>query len=239
MYIFPAIDIIDGGVVRLTKGDYNAVKRYGSDCAATAAEFKRQGASHLHIVDLDGAKTGKAVNAEAIARIISATDMFTEVGGGIRTQEQVERYLSAGASRVILGTAAVRDPIFTKSMLGMYGEKISVGVDAANGKVAVSGWLEATELDSMEFCIRMRDMGATHVIYTDISRDGTLGGCNISAYERLTEIDGLKITASGGITEISEIRRLKGLGLYGAILGKALYEKKIDLGLAVADAEGE
>lgn len=237
MKIFPAIDILGGKVVRLRRGDYNDVKTYETDCAQTATAFRVQGASCLHAVDLDGARIGKAVNAGAVERIISAADLFVEIGGGIRTEEQIQSYIEAGAGRVILGTVAVRDFGFTSAMVEKYGDKIAVGVDAADGNVAVAGWREVTDIRSVEFCERLAKSGVKSVIYTDISRDGMLGGTNMQIYSRLMQIDGLNITASGGISSIEEITALKDMGVHAAILGKALYENRLSLKAALAAAE--
>lgn len=238
MKIFPAIDIIGGRVVRLYKGDYGKVKNYDLTVEEAAAKFKASGATHLHAVDLDGAKIGVAVNAEAVSRMISATDAFVEIGGGIRTEAQIQSYLAAGAARVILGTVAVKDFDFTVAMAKKYGNKIAVGVDAADGKVAVSGWREVTDIDALEFCEKLSRSGIRACIFTDISRDGTLSGTNMDIYRRLVCIDGLDVTASGGISSIEEIKKLKSIGVHSAILGKALYENKLDLAEAVKIAEG-
>ncbi len=238
MYIYPAIDIIDGSIVRLTRGNYDRVKRYSLTLEEAAAEFYRSGATHLHAVDLDGAKSGNADNAKAVKKIISSTDMFVEIGGGIRTERQIGDYLSSGAGRVILGTAAVRDFDFLKRAVKRFGDKIAVGVDAADGKVAISGWREITDINSIEFCKRLSDEGVGSVIYTDISRDGAMRGTNLMVYEKLVAIPGLKITASGGITYLDELKVLKDLGVYAAILGKALYENKMSLKEAIQISEG-
>ncbi len=239
MYIFPAIDIIGGRVVRLYKGDYSAAKTYDVTVDEAARAFSAQGATHIHAVDLDGAKSGKAENADAVRRIISESGAFVEIGGGIRTEEQIQSYLAAGAGRVILGTIAVRDFDFVVDMVEKYGDGIAVGVDASDGKVAVSGWREVTDIDSVGFCERLVAAGANNIIYTDIACDGALGGTNVGIYERLVGIDGAKITASGGICSLAEISELKRLGAYAAILGKALYENKLDLRAAVELGERE
>lgn len=233
MYIFPAIDIIGGKVVRLLKGDYSTAKTYDVTADGAARSFFAQGATHIHVVDLDGAKSGRAENADAVRRIISASGTFAEVGGGIRTEAQIQSYLDAGAGRVILGTVAVRDFGFVAEMAKKYVGKIAVGVDAADGKVAVSGWREITDIDSVEFCERLAAAGVSDIIYTDIACDGALGGTDIGIYERLVGIDGVRVTASGGICSLDEIAALKKLGVYAAILGKALYENKLDLRAAV------
>ena len=235
MKIFPAVDILGGKVVRLFKGDYQKVTNYSVSCAGAAREFKELGARYLHAVDLDGAKCGKAVNAEAVKDIISA-GMFVEVGGGIRSEESIQSYLSCGAGRVILGTIAVQNFEFVKDMAKKYPQKIAVGVDAAEGLVAVNGWREVTDIDALEFLKKLAGAGIENVIYTDISTDGALGGTNLAAFEKLTKIEGLKITASGGITSVEEIKILRDMGVYAAILGKALYEKKLDLRAAIAAA---
>lgn len=239
MKIFPAIDILGGKVVRLCRGDYDAVKTYATDCRRTVAQFKAQGASCVHVVDLDGAKLGRAVNAAAVSDIISAASMFVEIGGGIRTEAQIQSYLSAGANRVILGTVAIRDFAFVEDMVKKYGDGIAVGVDAVDGKVAVSGWREVTDTDAVSFCERLAAAGVKSVIYTDVARDGMLGGTNLEAYARLVHIRGLDITASGGISSVAEIVALKEMGVHAAVLGKALYENKLSLKAAVEAAEDD
>ncbi len=229
MIIFPAIDLSGGQVVRLTKGDYAQKTVYGDDPGAAAADFFRQGAEYLHVVDLDGAKDGALRNFEAVRAITAAAPLFVEIGGGIRSMERIETYLSAGAKRCILGTAAVNDPAFLKDALREFGEKIAVGVDVRDGFVAVSGWLETTRLSGLEFCARLRDLGVSTVIYTDISRDGMLSGPNHELYRQLSEIEGLQVTASGGVTTSGDVRRLAETGIYAAIIGKALYTGRIAL----------
>ncbi len=233
MRVFPAIDLRGGNVVRLSEGDFGRMNIYGENPAETAKRFFSAGARYLHTVDLDGAKDGAPANTAAIREICEATDMFVQTGGGIRDEMRIERLLEAGVSRVILGTAAIRDFDFTKRMTEKYGEKIAVGVDAKDGSVRVSGWLEDSGIDAFQFCRRLRDAGVKTVIYTDISRDGMLGGCNLAAYERLAEIQGLDIIASGGVTFESEIIALREMGTYGVILGKALYEGKLELSRAI------
>lgn len=238
MEIFPATDIIGGKVVRLVKGDYNQVTVYADSPAAMAREFMAQGASNLHIVDLDGAKSGSPENFDVIKEAAAIPGLFTEVGGGIRDEKRIESYLQLGVDRVILGTAAVRDPAFLECAVKQYGSAVAVGVDAKAGKVAVSGWLETTDLDSVTFCESLRDLGVKTVIYTDISKDGMLSGTNLDIYRRLSQISGLDIVASGGITFENEIEALKAMNIYGAIVGKAVYEKKLDLSRAVQIAKG-
>lgn len=237
MKIFPAIDIIDGKVVRLTRGDYGLKKDYPLTVLEAARNFKAQGAECLHIVDLDGAKSGFAENAQVIASVISETGLFAEVGGGIRSFKQIESYLNAGAGRVILGTAAVKNFDFCAEAAARYGEKIAVGVDANRGKVAVNGWLEETDINSFSFCKKLCSAGVKNVIYTDISRDGTLTGANLNDYKKLLETDGLKVYASGGIATLNDISALKKMGVSGAVLGKALYEGALDLKRVIKLAE--
>jgi len=183
-------------------------------------------------------KSGKAENAETVKKLIDS-GLFVEIGGGIRSEEQIEKYLSYGTKRVILGTVAVKNPSFVKEMAQKFPNKIAVGVDASNERVAISGWREITDINSYDFCKKMRDIGVENIIYTDISKDGALSGTNLFAYEKLVKIEGLKITASGGITYLNEIKTLKEMGVYGAILGKALYENKINLAEAVKLAQGD
>lgn len=229
MKVFPAIDLSGGRVVRLYKGDYEKLTVYGHDSVGTAKRFYADGARYLHIVDLDGAKSGRPLNSALIEEIAASTGMFCEVGGGIRTMESIDAYLNHGAGRVILGTAAVNDPALLKEAVNRYGEKIAVGVDAKNGKAAVNGWTETTGVSGSEYLRHLRDIGVKHVIYTDISKDGTLTGTNLKLYKRLAEIEGLKITASGGVTYIDEILKLREYGIDSVILGKAIYEGVLNL----------
>jgi len=229
MKIFPAIDISDGKVVRLTKGDYNSVKVYAESPLDAIKEFKEKGAKYLHVVDLDGAKYGSLVNLDIIEKLAETDDIFIEVGGGIRDEEKIKAYIDAGVGRVILGTVAVRDFDFTEKMIKKYGERIAVGVDAKDGFVAVSGWLEKTAVSSIEFCEKLAAAGLKTVIYTDISKDGMLSGCNLDIYRELCKIKGLNIVASGGVCTVEEIRELSEMGCDGAIIGKAIYEGKISL----------
>lgn len=237
MEIFPAIDLIGGKVVRLSEGDYSREKKYAVSALQAAQSFFEAGARCLHVVDLDGAKSGRAENAETIESIVKSRDMFVEVGGGIRTFDQIERYLDCGVRRVILGTVAVRDFSFVERAVQKFGSAISVGVDAKDGKVAISGWKEVTDINSLEFCKRLKEIGVQHVIYTDISKDGMMKGTNLEVYRVLCQTEYPKITASGGITFVDEVKKLKEMGVYGAILGKALYEGKISLAEAVQVAK--
>lgn len=232
MKIFPAIDLRDGKVVRLFQGDYDQMTVYSENPIEIAQSFKAKGADNLHLVDLDGAKDGRLVNFETIKEITENVNMFVEVGGGIRDEERICQYLDVGVGRVILGTVAVKDPEFLEAMVKKYGDKIAVGVDATDGYVAVNGWKEVTDMKSFEFCQYLRDIGVKTVIYTDISRDGSLQGTNMDAYKTLQQIEGLDIVASGGISFENEIIELKDV-VSAAILGKALYSGKLDLEKAV------
>lgn len=236
--IFPATDIIGGKVVRLTKGDYNEVKIYADSPAEMALEFMKSGAKNLHMVDLDGARHGSPVNFDCIREAAQIKGLFIEVGGGIRDMKRVEEYLSLGVKRVILGTAAIRNYPFVEEAVREFGDAIAVGVDAKNGFVAVNGWQETTTVDSVGFCKKLRDTGVKTVIYTDISKDGMLSGTNLEIYRELSAIEGLDIVASGGITFIDEIKALIEMNIYGAILGKAIYEGKLNLKEAIDAAGG-
>lgn len=228
MEIYPAIDLRDGKSVRLTKGDYNRMKVYDDDPAGVARGFLAAGARRLHVVDLDGARTGVPQNAETV-RALTAVGLQTQLGGGIRDEKRIEEYLRWGISRVILGTVAVRDFAFTERMVKRYGDAIAVGVDARDGQVAVSGWEETTSLSGIEFCRRLRDAGVKTVIYTDIGRDGCLQGANLPLYQTLSKIEGLDVIASGGVSFEGDLTALNAMGLHGAIVGKALYEGKLTL----------
>ena len=229
MVLFPAIDILSGKAVRLYKGDYNAVTVYSERPWEFAEDFVDKGCSAIHIVDLDGAKSGKTVNIDTVKRIAAVKGLYSEIGGGIRNMETVSRYLEAGVDRVILGTAALRDPSFLKNALREYGDRIAVGVDLKDGKVAVKGWLETSNKDGIEFLKELEDLGVEGVIVTDISRDGAMKGTNLDLYGRIKEEVSLKVTASGGVSTIEDIVALKSMGLYGAIIGKAYYTGAIKL----------
>jgi len=227
--IFPAIDLIGGRVVRLYQGDYDKETVYSEDPAAVARSFVDAGAKYLHLVDLDGARDGTAANFESIAAIARQGGLYIELGGGIRSQERIERYLSLGVNRCILGTVAVKDFDFTARMAKEYGSAIAVGVDARDGYVAINGWKELSAERGIDFCRRLRDAGVQTVIYTDISRDGAGKGTNLEVYEELRSIKGLNITASGGVGSMEEIAKLETMGVSAAILGKAIYSGKLNL----------
>lgn len=230
MQIFPAIDLRGGNVVRLVQGDYGREAVYGTDPCAAARGFLADGAKYLHVVDLDGARDGAAVNSGAIASVAALGGLFLEVGGGIRTEESIRRYLSLGVGRCILGTAAVRDFAFTARMAAKYGGQIAVGVDLRDGFAAVNGWKETSGERGADFCRRLAEAGVRTVICTDISRDGAERGTNLALYRELVKIPGLSVTASGGIGSLGELRELETIGVKAAILGKALYTGKLNLG---------
>jgi phosphoribosylformimino-5-aminoimidazole carboxamide ribotide isomerase len=229
MDIFPAIDLRGGQVVRLYQGDYDKETVYAADPCAVARDFMAAGAKCLHVVDLDGARDGTLANFDSIAAIARQGGLYIEVGGGIRDEDRIRRYLDLGVGRCILGTIAVKDFAFTERMTRKYGERIAVGVDARDGYVAVSGWKELSAEKGVDFCRRLRSAGVKAVIYTDISRDGAEQGTNLDLYRELSKIDGLAVTASGGVSSIEELRQLKAIGTQAAILGKALYTGRLDL----------
>lgn len=237
MEILPAIDLREGKVVRLFQGDYDKMTVFGENPLETALDFKAAGAENLHLVDLDGAKDGEPKNFGFISEILKSSGLKVEIGGGIRSEQRIAAYLEAGAERVILGTAAVRDFNFTAEMAKKYGRHIAVGVDARDGFVATDGWLETSGLESYELCTRLRDAGVETIIYTDIACDGASQGTNLDAYERLSKI-GVNIIASGGIGSMEELIKLREIGVWGAILGKSLYTGRLDLRAVIFEFGG-
>jgi phosphoribosylformimino-5-aminoimidazole carboxamide ribotide isomerase len=237
MNIFPAIDLLSGKAVRLYKGDYEKVTVYAEDPVTVAMDFKAEGAEFMHLVDLDGARTGDTLNIETIKRLVKSFDGFVEVGGGIRNIETVRKYVEAGVNRVILGTAAVSDREFLLSALNEFGEKIAVGVDIKDGNVAIKGWLESSGLEAFEFCRELDSLGVKTVISTDISKDGAMQGANHDLYERLSSECKMQIIASGGVSSIDDVIRLRKMNLYGAIIGKAYYTGAISLKEAIRVAK--
>lgn len=229
MQIFPAIDLSGGQVVRLYQGDYDQMTIYGQDPCAVARDFMAAGAKYLHVVDLDGARDGTLANFTSIAAIARQGGLYIEVGGGIRTEERIRQYLDLGVGRCILGTIAVKDFDFTARMARTYGDQIAVGVDARDGYVAVNGWKELSAEKGVDFCRRLHDAGVGTVIYTDISRDGAEQGTNLEVYRELSKIEGLAVTASGGVSSLEELRQLETMGTRAAILGKALYTGRLEL----------
>ena len=229
MVIFPAIDILGGKAVRLLKGDYNKVTVYSDDPCSVARTFASKGCKAIHIVDLDGAREGSAVNMDVIRVIAQIPDILSEIGGGIRNMDTVCRYLDAGISRVILGTAALEDPVFLKEAVRRFGQRIAVGVDMKDGKVAVKGWLETSSKDGLEFLMELEDMGVGAAIVTDISRDGAMRGANLELYRTIAGCCSMDITASGGVSTLDDVRALRETGVYGAIIGKAYYTGAVRL----------
>ncbi len=229
MYLYPAIDLVAGKAVRLYKGDYAQMTVYSENPVEVARDFAAAGASHIHLVDLEGAKSGIPANLPAIQKILEETDLFVEVGGGIRNMETVEAYLSIGVDRVILGTAAVKDPAFLEAALAKYGEKIAVGVDLKDGYAAIQGWTETSDLTADAFFEKMQTLGVKTVICTDISRDGAMKGANRALYQDLSRKYAIDLIASGGVSTLEDVKALARMKLHGAIIGKAYYIGAIDL----------
>lgn len=237
MKIYPAIDIRGGNAVRLLQGDYDRETVYSLNPVEVARKFKEAGATCLHVVDLDGALEGYLINKDIIKRIVSETGLYVEAGGGVRSLQRIEQYLSAGVSRVILGSAAAENFTLVVDAVKFFGGKVAVGVDAKDGKVAVHGWKKVTDIDAVDFCRKLREVGLHTVIYTDISRDGMLGGANLAAYEELVKIKGLRIIASGGISGTDEIKKLTAMNVRGVVLGKALYDGVLDLKKTIEECQ--
>lgn len=237
MIILPAIDLLDRKAVRLIKGDYNRVTVYSDSPLEVAEKFKSFGAKYIHMVDLDGAKYGTTPNMDIVAEVAEKTGLFVEIGGGIRSMDTAKEYIDAGVSRVILGTAAICDEDFLKEAVKAYGEKIAVGADVKDGKIAVKGWLEQSDVTLDEFFMKMQKLGVKNIICTDISRDGAMRGTNLELYRELSAKYSLDITASGGVSSIEDVRELRKMNLYGAIIGKAYYTGAVDLKEAIEVAK--
>ncbi len=237
MLIFPAIDLFEGKAVRLFKGEYDKMTVYSENPPEIASDFVACGAKYIHIVDLEGAKSGSTPNLKTVCSIKEQSGLFCEVGGGVRSMDVVDRYISAGVDRVILGTAAVTDTAFLESSLQKYGEKIAVGVDIKDGFVAVNGWTEKSELEAFSFCDRLQSMGVSTVICTDISKDGAMQGVNHSLYKQLSSRFSMQFIASGGVSSVDDVKRLSAMNLYGAIIGKAYYTGAVDLKEAIEVAK--
>lgn len=236
MILFPAIDLIGGKVVRLLKGDYAKMTVYSDDPVSVAKSFEAAGAAYLHVVDLEGARDGGTPNFEVVASIIRDTSLRVEIGGGIRDMETVEKYLDAGAFRVILGTAALTDPELLQKAIMLYGDRIAVGADLRDGMVATHGWLNTSSVSGMQFITEMQRIGVRVIICTDISKDGVMGGTNRTLYEQLqSAFPDMQFTASGGVSDLETIKTLADMHMYGAILGKALYTGAIDLSRALQE----
>lgn len=237
MLIFPAIDLFEKQAVRLYKGDYKQKTVYSNDPVSVALDFKKSGASHIHLVDLEGAKTGETPNFDVVCAIKRETGLFCEIGGGIRSMEVIDKYISSGLDRVILGTAAVTNEGFVKEAVKKYGEKIAVGIDIKDGFVAIKGWTEKSGIDAFEFCGKMEKTGVKTIICTDISKDGAMVGTNRELYKKLSEKFSVNIVASGGVSSIDDVKALRKLGIYGAIIGKAYYTNAVDLHEAIEVAK--
>ena len=236
MLIFPAIDLVGGKAVRLFKGDYNQMTVYDDDPLNTARRFEAAGATYLHMVDLEGARDGGTPNFDTVKRVVENTNLFVEIGGGIRDMAVIEKYMAAGVKRVILGTAAIADEAFTRDAIARFGEGIALGADVRDGEVAIRGWLELSGMTLDAFCEKYQAMGLNTLICTDISRDGAMVGANRALYADLQRKYRMDIVASGGVSSMEDGRALAALGLYGAIIGKACYTGAIDLKKAIEEA---
>ena len=237
MILFPAIDLFEKKAVRLYKGDYANMTVYSENPIEIARDFENCGCTHIHMVDLEGAKDGTTPNLYVVEQVAKETGLFVEIGGGIRDMETVERYLAAGVSRVILGTAAVNDEAFLRAAVARYGDKIAVGADVKDGCIAIKGWLETSAVTLEDFLWKMEDIGVKNIICTDISKDGAMKGTNLALYQTLSEQFRLEITASGGVSSLADVTRLREMDLYGAIIGKAYYTGAIDLKEALEAAK--
>ena len=229
MILFPAIDLYEKKAVRLYKGDYANMTVYSENPIEIAQDFEKSGCTHIHMVDLEGAKDGTTPNLAIVEQVAKETSLFVEIGGGIRNMETVEKYLSAGVSRVILGTAAVNDEAFLREAVQKHGNKIAVGADVKDGYIAIKGWLEKSAVTLEDFLAKMQEIGVKHIICTDISKDGAMQGTNLALYRQLSEKFKLDITASGGVSTMEDIRQLRKMDIYGVIIGKAYYTGAIDL----------
>jgi len=237
MLIYPAIDLFEGKAVRLLRGDYDRMTVYSDHPEEIALDFRSQGAERIHLVDLEGARSGETPNYDAVLRIKQASGLFCEIGGGIRSMDVISRYLDSGIDRVILGTAAVTEPGFVEEAAGKYGAKIAVGVDIREGFVALKGWTEKSTVEAFDFCRKMNDIGVKTLICTDISRDGAMQGTNVDLYRRLSESLGMEIIASGGVSSMEDVRALAEMNIHGAIIGKAYYTGAISLREAIEVAK--
>ena len=237
MIIFPAIDLYDKKAVRLYKGDYENMTVYSNNPIEIARDFEKCGATHIHMVDLEGAKDGTTPNISVVEQIAKETSLFVEIGGGIRNIKTAQTYIDAGVSRIILGTAAVNDEEFLKNCIEKFGDKTAVGADVKDGYIAIKGWLEKSELTLDDFLLKMQKLGVKNVICTDISKDGAMKGTNLELYRELSKKYSLDITASGGVSTIDDIKNLREIDLYGAIIGKAYYIGAIDLKEAIEVAK--
>ena len=233
MIIFPAIDIMDGKPVRLLRGDFATAEQVAEDVLTTAKQFARVGCTWVHMVDLDGSLQKKPVNTDPILQVVEHTSLKVEVGGGIRTMEDIAFYLDRGVDRVILGSVALKNPELVQQAVEAYGDKIAVGIDAKQGMVATEGWTEDSKMDFIDLAKAMEKMGVATIIYTDIGRDGTLSGPDVQGLDRLNKAVGCNVIASGGVTTITDILVMKDKKMYGTICGKCIYKKTLDLREAV------
>ena len=233
MLIFPAIDLFDGKAVRLYKGDYSNMTVYSDNPLEIARDFYSSGAKCMHLVDLEGARDGGTPNLSTIEKLVKETGAFVEVGGGIRSMDVIKRYVDIGVNRVILGTAAVTDREFLEKAVAKYADKIAVGVDIKDGKVAIKGWTEKSELDAFDFCKDLQSLGVGTIISTDISKDGAMQGANHALYQTLKEQLKINVIASGGVSSIEDVKKLRAIDLYGAIIGKAYYTNAISIKEAI------
>ena len=233
MLIYPAIDLFQSKAVRLYKGDYAQMTVYSENPVEVALDFKNQGASCIHLVDLEGAKSGTTPNFETVCAIKKEAGLFCEIGGGIRSVDVIDRYLNAGIDRVILGTAAVTNEAFLRTAVKQYGSKIAIGIDIKDGFVAIKGWTEKSEQNAMDFCKKMHDLGVNTLICTDISKDGAMQGANHELYRELKDRFDLQIIASGGVSSLTDVKALAAMDIHGAIIGKAYYTGAIKLKEAI------
>ena len=235
MKIFPAIDLYGGKAVRLYKGDYSQMTVYNEDPLAVAKDFERAGAEYVHVVDLEGAKDGTTPNLKTVEKIVKNTSLFVEIGGGIRSLDVLERYFGVGVDRAILGTAAVNDEDFLISAVNKWGEKIAVGADVKDGYIAIKGWVEKSQYTLDAFFDKIQKIGVKTIICTDISKDGAMRGTNLDMYQKLSKKYSLNIIASGGVSSMDDVRALRDMNIYGAIIGKAYYTGAIDLKEAIKE----
>ena len=229
MQIYPAIDLKNGQCVRLKQGRFDDVTSYGDDPVQRAKIWEEAGATYIHVVDLDGARTGNSYNLEAIKKIVAAVNVPIQTGGGIRSMRDIEQRIDAGVSRVIIGTAAVNNPELVKEAVRVYGDKIAVGIDASKGMVATDGWEKISDVPAIELCKKMAEIGVKTVVYTDISKDGMMSGPNIESTKELVEESGIDIIASGGVSAMSDLEGVESINAQGVIIGKALYQGALDL----------
>lgn len=228
MIIFPAIDILDGKCVRLIQGDYNQERVYSDSPIAMAKEWEEKGAEYIHIVDLNGAKTGQSINKDIIQEIATTVSIPIQVGGGIRSLETIKEYIEAGVSRVIIGTAAINDQEFLREAVEKFGEKVAVSIDARNGYVATDGWTDTSDVLALDLVKILEEIGVTTIVYTDIAKDGMLQGPNLAEQRAINEVTKIDVIASGGVTTKEDVENLEAFNIYGVIIGKALYDGKLE-----------